>query len=286
MSNKHKHSRKLSKVAFWSLLLFIIGIVLVIDFRVADYRYKQADIRPSNYDSFALTTKQQLAALNVRVDSLQSIKKNIINVGDGYFPKEIHDSLFSFEIVYDSTKNVTRGWQFFIRSLTIFFIADHKKIQTVIPPKPSESNLEIFPVFVVEDMNFDGYPDFRVLDFVPMYACETYYYWLYNPKKKQFEKNAALEVTSSVIFDEQSKTITSYFRGGGPFDERNEIFSWDKDKLALQYSEEVFMGLKDMEGVLTMKKRIDGKLMKRSKKIDTIPFSSTGNINFDWDMLK
>ncbi|MDQ3111886.1 MAG: hypothetical protein M3R17_18525 [Bacteroidota bacterium] len=193
------------------------------------------------------------------------------------------DSLFTFHLNYGHDKDGLGEIFDTIRSIDIIRKKDGVKIQTVIPPTSFYSHW--LPLFVIEDMNFDGYLNFRVLDFVPMYACETYHYWLYDPKKDRFEMNSALEVTSNVKFEKESKTITSHFRGGGPFDERNEIFTWENKKLVLQYSEEVFMGIKEYEGTVSMKKRIGRKLVERSKDYDSIPFTREGDIIFNWDEM-
>lgn len=66
--------------------------------------------------------------------------------------------------------------------------------------------------FVVEDMNFDGYNDFRIAQAPkPAYGRNiSYYYWTYNPKKKLFEEDETLENTflPDPSFDASSKTIS------------------------------------------------------------------------------
>ncbi len=285
MSGKRKGLNQLSTVAFWVLVLIVFAGTVALGIYEMKYSEKRYYEHLTKYDSIALSVNQQIAALTGSQDSVIEKNKYPFITGDENHPTEIHDSIFSFEIAYDSTKSHIGKWAIFIKSVSIFYVTGHKKIQTVFPPEKYQFESYHIPL-VVEDMNFDGYNDLRVLNFVPMYQCETYDYWLYVPSKKRFEKNKALEVTSNVKFDAVSKTITSHYRGGGPFDELNEIFTWDKNKLTLQYSEEVFMGIKDMEGFYTMKKRIDGKLLERSRKYDTIPLTDEGELDFRWDSLK
>ncbi len=285
MPGKRKGFSYFSTIAFWALTLVVFAAIVALGIYEMTYSEKRYYDHLTNYDSIALSVKQQIAALSGSKDSVVAKNKYPVITGDEYHPTEIHDSLFSFEINYDSIKNGAGEWDNFIKSVHIIRLTDHKKIQTIVPSEIYRFESYHVPV-VVEDMNFDGYYDLRILNFVPMYACETYYYWLYMPEKKRFEKNKPLEVTSNVKFDKSSNTVTSHFRGGGPFDQRNEIFIWEKDNLSLQYSEEVFMGIKNMEGTFTMKKRIDGKLFERSRQYDSIPIATDGTLYFIWDSLK
>jgi hypothetical protein len=223
MSDKHKVSR-FSTVMFWSLsfLVVVIGAVIALD--EISSEVKVPNDQPFNYDSVALSVKQQIDSLTGSHDSLPAIEKKIFITGDEYLPEEIHDSLFSFEINYDSTKNRIGEWNKYLRSIAIYRLSDHKKIQTIYPPEKFPFETYHVPI-TVEDMNFDGYNDFRVLDFVMMYGQSSYHFWLYNPKKGQFEPNPALAETSSAEFDQQTKTIYSRCRGAGPFDEINQTFT-------------------------------------------------------------
>lgn len=90
-----------------------------------------------------------------------------------------------------------------------------KIIQKIIPDEnnfyPSFQNNEIF---IIEDMNFDGKPDFRLLEFLPAGPNVPFLYWIYNPKKKVFEKNKVFEEIASPEFDSIKKEINSTWRNG------------------------------------------------------------------------
>jgi hypothetical protein len=68
--------------------------------------------------------------------------------------------------------------------------------------------------FVLEDMNFDGYTDFRVQAFVPAGPDIPYLYWLFDPKTGRFEGNRNLEEIASPVFDPEKRVIRSVNRNG------------------------------------------------------------------------
>ena len=84
--------------------------------------------------------------------------------------------------------------------------------------------------FVLEDMNFDGYLDMRVMQFVSAGSSIPYYCWLWDPAAQRFVYNEALSAIPSPIFDsatgqvhgfgvngdsEYIETVYAY-RGGAP----------------------------------------------------------------------
>ncbi|THB66687.1 MAG: hypothetical protein D6E12_10045 [Desulfovibrio sp.] len=68
---------------------------------------------------------------------------------------------------------------------------------------------------VVEDMNFDGYNDFRLKEFTPLMGNTAYLYWLYEHETNTFWRSPTLEILSSPSFDPATQTISSYDRGPG-----------------------------------------------------------------------
>jgi hypothetical protein len=221
------------------------------------------------------------------IKPLASIESPAIN--DTVSPVKVkpgYDTLFTFEFNYGRVKDGNGEFFDTIRSINIIRRKDGVKIQTVSPSQAFEV-LSYIPPFEIEDMNFDGYLDFRVLSFVMMRGQRFYNFWLYNPEKEIFEENIPLSETWDVEFDHENKTVISSARLVGPFDVRNETFTLKNGKLVLQHSEESEENpMKDHEGHIIMKKRIDGKLVERSKTYDTIPFTKVGTVIFNWDSLK
>jgi len=72
---------------------------------------------------------------------------------------------------------------------------------------------ELSGELVIEDLNFDGYSDFRILMDAGTAGTDVYHYWVWNNVKKQFDQSAELESLSlcNPEFDATSKTIASYY---------------------------------------------------------------------------
>jgi hypothetical protein len=262
-------------IGFWGVLLIALSIAgaLVLD-EISSGKKVEYTIDPDTGSLVQPPAKDTVIA------------KVPIRKEPDFLPKEIHDSLFSFRIVYDSVQVDGGYWYHRIRSISIYRVADQKKIQTVAPPEPFDVPTYL-PAFEVEDMNFDGYADFRALSFMMIRGQLFYDFWLYNPAKGKFETSIALGNLWDAEFDHETKTVTSNQRLVGPFDVINEVYTWEEGKLVLQHREESqgnpFGG---EDGDITMIKRIDGKFVERSKHFDTIPITPYGSVIFDWEKLK
>lgn len=75
-----------------------------------------------------------------------------------------------------------------------------------------DKNFQPNMLFILEDMNFDGFIDFRLLQHLPANGNQAYYYWLYNPKTNQFEPNTYFESLLSPTFNPETRSITSSYR--------------------------------------------------------------------------
>ena len=69
-------------------------------------------------------------------------------------------------------------------------------------------------LFAIEDMNFDGKIDFRLIEFLPAGPNVPFLFWMYNPAKNIFEKNTEYAAITSPEFDHQKKEINSAWRDG------------------------------------------------------------------------
>ncbi|NEO85992.1 MAG: hypothetical protein F6J87_17310 [Spirulina sp. SIO3F2] len=65
---------------------------------------------------------------------------------------------------------------------------------------------------VIEDLNFDGYADLRVQEFLPASPNIPYLYWLFNPTTRQFEANTALSIITTPEVNAETQTIRSFAR--------------------------------------------------------------------------
>ena len=69
-------------------------------------------------------------------------------------------------------------------------------------------------LFKIEDMNFDGKKDFRLLEFLPASANIPYLYFIYNPGNERFEKNPKYAEITAPTFDHNKEQINSSWRDG------------------------------------------------------------------------
>ena len=65
---------------------------------------------------------------------------------------------------------------------------------------------------LVEDLNFDGYPDIRLMKYLPGTMEIPFYYWLYNPTNRQFERATFLESVLSPSVDTENELLKSSWR--------------------------------------------------------------------------
>lgn len=61
----------------------------------------------------------------------------------------------------------------------------------------------------VEDINFDGYSDLRIMKYLPGGANVPYNFWLYNPQLNKFEEAKAFEVVLSPQVDSSAGLLIS-----------------------------------------------------------------------------
>jgi len=73
-------------------------------------------------------------------------------------------------------------------------------------------NTDLADAISLEDMNFDGYIDIRVLEFTGS-QNSPHIYWIFDPKTVQFVKHEELTATDPVV-DLQTKRIVSSWRDG------------------------------------------------------------------------
>lgn len=87
--------------------------------------------------------------------------------------------------------------------------------QTILPNENYFS--KTFPnnrLFIIEDMNFDGKADFRLMEFLTAEPNVPFLYWIYNPIKKLFEKNKSYGEITSPEFNYEKKQINSIWIDG------------------------------------------------------------------------
>ncbi len=85
---------------------------------------------------------------------------------------------------------------------------------------------------IVEDMNFDGWPDLRIAQFLPASPNIPYAAWLFDPATRNLAASDDLEEIASPAFDPAAKRVTSAVRNSC-CSYTNEVYAWHKGHLRL-----------------------------------------------------
>lgn len=124
--------------------------------------------------------------------------------------------------------------------------------------------------FIIEDMNFDGYKDIRLVQFIPAAPNIPFYYWLYDPGKGAFIRNHELDEVTSPEFDQKSKLVRALWRDGCCV-HGTDIYRFVNGRFLLSEREEEDCRYEDTCQV-TLKKRLGNGMETVGKR--TIPQSS------------
>lgn len=111
---------------------------------------------------------------------------------------------------------------------------------------------------IVEDLNFDGYADIRLLQYLPEDANIPFFYWLYNPSTKSYERNKALEIVRSPSVDDANQLILSQWVEGDNI-QGTDYYQYSGDNLILK-KQEVKENTDAESFVLTVKQPIGDSL--------------------------
>lgn len=174
------------------------------------------------------------------------------------------DKAFSFTLVIDSTlSGDSVNYDCVVKSVIVTRLKDNKQTQTIIPGENYPGcGLPKEQLFILEDVNFDGYNDIRLLQFQPAAPNLPYYYWTYNPATQKFEPQKALEEITSPEFDHKKKLIYSFWRSSC-CDHGQSTYKYINGKPVLV--EETEIKEEDGKVITTVKKRVNGR-MKLVKK--------------------
>jgi hypothetical protein len=178
---------------------------------------------------------------------------------------------FRYTLLLDSALSADSvNYSCAVKSITIYALSG-EKVQTIQPPENgSTCSLPKDQVFIVEDVNFDGNEDIRLLQFLPAGPNLPYFYWTYDSLTRHFKREEALEAITSPNFDPARRLITSFWRSSC-CDHGLSVYRYINGKPVLIEESEVAQDENDNKKyITTLKKRIRGKmtLVKRTVEID------------------
>lgn len=87
--------------------------------------------------------------------------------------------------------------------------------------------------FEFADMNFDGYTDFRLIEFLPAGPNAAYFNAVYDPASGRHERARVLDMLSAPSFDAESGTVISAWRSNAAT-HGEDVFAWQGDELMLR----------------------------------------------------
>lgn len=132
--------------------------------------------------------------------------------------------------------------------------------QIAVPETYFSCDLPKDQVLIIEDVNFDGKNDLRIVQFVPAGPNVPYYYWLYDSATRRFKEYKDLEEITSPEFDHKNKKITSQWRSGC-CEYGTSHYQYISGKPVLVEESTTALDENDESKVVTtIKKRVNGKM--------------------------
>jgi hypothetical protein len=182
----------------------------------------------------------------------------------------LHDKAFVFELEVNRRPPAgTEGASCEVKSLTVKRKPDGQELQKIaLEDILLDCFLEPGRMLVVEDINFDGHNDLRVLNLLDARLQSTFYSWTYNTKTGRFERDTRFDGLTSPTFDGKTRTITSVLRVG-PVNKTVEKFRVLKDgSLELFYREETTQSWQDGTTTVIVGRKVRGKWKEESRQLE------------------
>lgn len=166
------------------------------------------------------------------------------------------DSKYLYEVYTDTLPSV--------QSIHIYN-SNHQEIQVIIPEEfIYDTWMDSSDVFILEDVNFDGHNDIRIVNVITPNLQTLYAYWFYDKQNGNFKSDTSLAKLWNVSFNPIEKTVHSW--GRTPSDYGHALYKWKNNELELLLSEEEFW-ITDGTGYRLTTQVINGKTITKSQKI-------------------
>ena len=174
-----------------------------------------------------------------------------------------------FEFKLYVTKELPDGGEVYTAVVDSIGITDKtsgKLIQTIVCEEnvydcgPSDA-----PNFYIEDMNFDGIEDIRLMEYMPNGPNVPYFFWFYSKELKRFMQSNSMEDITNPVFDQKNKCVVSLWRASASL---HGTSTYKYFNGILEIVEETDEEYNDFEGTtyIITKKRVEGQLEVVSRK--------------------
>jgi hypothetical protein len=123
-----------------------------------------------------------------------------------------HDDSYEFVLKLDTVGSIDHCS---VKEIKIRSLNSKQTMQTIIPPDNIHyCRSEMGWIFIVEDMNFDGKNDFRLMELLQAGPNTPYIYWLHESGKFNLASDTTLQQVTSPEFDKINKIVSSFWRNG------------------------------------------------------------------------
>jgi len=183
------------------------------------------------------------------------------------------DSLHSFKVSVDSSLSGDKvNYECSVKTVSVYTKDGKKLLQTITPTDNSFfCSMPKDQIFLLDDINFDGFTDFMIVQLIPAGPNIPYFYWTFSNKTQQFQRDTTLEEITSPNFDKQQKLITSFWRASC-CDHGLSTYKYIDGKITLIEENEIADDLDNPgQQITTKKKLVNGemKLVERTvEKVD------------------
>lgn len=179
--------------------------------------------------------------------------------------------LHTFKLHVDSSAAGNNNYNCHVSLILVYDKSSGSLVQTITPPENSAfCTTQANQLFQVQDINFDGIKDLMLVQFIPAGPNIPYYYWKFNPKAKQFQRDTTLEDITAPNFDQDRKTVTSFWRTSAT-SHGVSTYKYIKNEITLvEEAESSPDPENDNQQIFTRKKLINGELKQVERTFDKV----------------
>ena len=186
------------------------------------------------------------------------------------YTQELHEGMYADE-----------GGFFYIHSIIIARADNGAEVQQISLNPPAETFADEDYGFglVLEDMNFDGFMDIRVMQFVSAGTHIPYHCWLWDAATHRFEYSEALSAISSPMFDADRRQVLG-FETGGPAEYIFTTYMFRDAELVLVGRTTTGYDYEGGTAIVTIEELIDGEMVVTGVTKEPLLLPEEGD--FDW----